>query len=117
MQAMLRVRSASQSFPSGDTAGAAAWATTCYVITGRVEFAAVAVVAMAAFGRVFFHAHHLLDVFIGGSIGAVVVLTLDRLLGIETFTWWHFLAAHFIFVLSWKRLNKSFPQRAGASAC
>lgn len=45
------------------------------------------------FGRMYFHAHHLLDVSVGAAVGATVTTALHAALGRETFTWGHFIAA------------------------
>mmetsp|Transcript_4582 Transcript_4582/g.8565 ORF Transcript_4582/g.8565 Transcript_4582/m.8565 type:complete len:296 (-) Transcript_4582:404-1291(-) len=110
LQVMLRVRSRNSSFPSGDSAGAAAFYTTCFLITGQKQLAAYAV--LSAFGRMYFHAHHLVDVVTGLILGYVVTLTLNTCLGgIEGITWWHFNAAQLIFLVVWRQMHK-FPERS-----
>ena len=77
-------RNAIESFPSGDTAGAGVFAACLWRCAPRAGAWAVgghpacALFAVAAgFGRMFFHAHHLLDVAAGASVGAASTLALD----------------------------------------
>jgi membrane-associated phospholipid phosphatase len=63
------------SFPSGDVAGAVSFAYPLVMCGGSAPLAA-ACVALSAFGRVYWQAHHLLDVTCGGliSLGACALL-------------------------------------------
>lgn len=56
-----------ESFPSGDSAGAGAFGVSAFLFTGNPLW--LLATAAGMFGRVFIHAHHLLDVIVGASIG------------------------------------------------
>ena len=68
-----------ESFPSGDSAGAGAFGLAAFLFTGNpLWFLAT---AAGMFGRVFIHAHHLLDVAIGASIGLACTALLNASIG------------------------------------
>ena len=77
-------RNAIESFPSGDSAGggvfaAALWRCARAPVGGAPLCWAFALAA--GFGRMFFHAHHALDVAAGAALGAASTLALDAALG------------------------------------
>ena len=68
-----------ESFPSGDAAGASSWATAAIVMGAHGAVGAPMLGWLgsigafgSAFGRVYFHAHHILDVLVGAALGASV---------------------------------------------
>ena len=65
-----RISTAYASFPSGDAAGAAAFAVSAFWLSMNPLWLLCA--PLSAFGRMYFHAHHLLDVSVGVGIGALV---------------------------------------------
>lgn len=101
-QTMMRHRSARASFPSGDSAGAATMAVSCMLVTGRWEWALLAV--LSAGGRMFFHAHHLLDVLAGCAVGAGCTLGLHAALGDawELCGWRHYACVQAAFLVVWR---------------
>jgi membrane-associated phospholipid phosphatase len=85
-------RDPNASFPSGDVAGAVSFAYPLWYC-GAAPKLAVACIALSAFGRMYFHAHHLLDVLVGGLIALFTAVALERGLGACAATAWHPLAA------------------------
>ena len=70
---------ACESFPSGDAAGASSWAAAAIVMATHGAAGAPVLGWLgpscafgSAFGRVYFHAHHILDVLVGAVLGASV---------------------------------------------
>ena len=88
-------RSAIESFPSGDAAGAGAFGAALVLITGNYMWLLATV--LGSFGRVYFHAHHLLDVVFGASVGVVVTYSLNSAIPWQTFTWMHWLTVLVLF--------------------
>ena len=70
-----RNSTAHASFPSGDAAGAAVFAASAFLLSGKALWLLIA--PLASFGRMYFHAHHLLDVSVGVLIGFVVTVVLN----------------------------------------
>ena len=68
-----------ESFPSGDTAGSVVFCYVIYRATGCFEI--FAFVMMAAFGRMYFWAHHFLDVVAGGGIAILTCYALETMVG------------------------------------
>lgn len=83
-RAMLSIgESVFESFPSGDSVGAACFSATLYYL--RAPFWTVGVCFLTAFCRMYFQAHHLLDVSAGLTLGWAVGLTLGSTLGVNYF--------------------------------
>ena len=76
------------SFPSGDVAGAVAFGAS--VAQAGYPRLALALMLTSAFGRVYWRAHHVLDVCAGGFFGAVAAKVMQSV----AVKWWHPLAAH-----------------------
>lgn len=74
-----------ESFPSGDAAGAMAFSTALFVITGRQHLSAFVFAGLSAFGRMYFWAHHIGDVSAGMAIAYVCTEALDRMVGWRDF--------------------------------
>ena len=68
-----------ESFPSGDSAGAGAFGLSVYLFTGNPLW--LLATAAGMFGRVFIHAHHLLDVVVGALIGVTSTALLHVCIG------------------------------------
>jgi membrane-associated phospholipid phosphatase len=69
--------SAIESFPSGDTIGSACFASTLVVVLGYSStFFTISL--LTAFCRMYFHAHHLLDVIVGWLIGHFCTVALAK---------------------------------------
>ena len=87
----LRASDPNASFPSGDVAGATAF---CLALLPTRPGAAAACVALSAFGRLFYHAHHVVDVVFGACITAAAHFALGAA-GIEPAStlWWTPIAA------------------------
>lgn len=85
VKAMLsRGETSRESFPSGDTVGAACFSCVLYIIKAPTWTYGLGLVT--AFGRMYFHAHHFLDVSIGYVIGWMVPWGLNQLgLGVDYF--------------------------------
>lgn len=83
----------SASFPSGDVAGAAPFGMALAAGCG-MPMAGCACVALSAFGRMYWRAHHALDVLVGGAIGAAGgVLVRSLVADVAQTRWWHLPAA------------------------
>lgn len=84
------------SFPSGDAAGAVAFAWPLWRCAGLSK-AAVACVLLSCGGRIYWQAHHLLDVTCGALVGllsaALVEAALSERGGVCSAAWWHPLGA------------------------
>jgi membrane-associated phospholipid phosphatase len=80
------------SFPSGDAAGAVAFALPLWRCAG-LPVAAVACVLLSCAGRLYWQAHHLLDVTFGAlvalSSAVLVEAALSERGGLCSATWWH----------------------------
>lgn len=71
---------ANAAFPSGDVAGAAAFAVPLWTATRSLPLP-VLCVALAAYGRIYWRAHHLLDVVVG-AVNTLLVARGLRILGL-----------------------------------
>ena len=70
--------------------------------------------AASACGRLFFHAHHLLDVMAGCAVGAGFTWALRAALGgWENCGWRHYAGVQCCFLLVWRAMHR-FPQRGVA---
>ncbi len=105
---MLRHVGPDASFPSGDaaTAVAFAWplrsALAHRLLSSSVSNGVPALcVALACFGRVYFHAHFIGDVIAGVActIAAEGLLSIFVGIAVTDTQWWHFAIAHVLFVL------------------
>jgi len=97
-------KSAIESFPSGDTAGAAAFAVIMVLITDHPGW--LIIIIAAALGRVYFHAHHVLDVTAGAGLGVGITWLLGRVLtSWNFFGVYHFVGILVIFAVGWKLIN------------
>ena len=85
---MLKKGDANAAFPSGDVAGAVAFAyplwrcaSSATPLLGAVGIKCVAAccVLLSATGRMYWQAHHLLDVTCGGLVSLITCIALDRL--------------------------------------
>ena len=95
------------SFPSGDVVGA-----TCFALALRrgpgacCAPAAAACVLLSAFGRMYWQAHHLLDVLVGGALAAGTCQALELLLGgASAAQWWHLGLAQLLVLVLAKALR------------
>jgi len=75
---MIRSFDSNASFPSGDVAGAVAFAYPL-VRCGSPSLG-LACLLLSVLGRLYWHAHHALDVLVGGTLSLTVVLGLERAL-------------------------------------
>jgi hypothetical protein len=91
-----------ESFPSGDAASGALFGRVlcmlCSDVSGSVLPVASATALSAAFGRMYFHAHHFGDCFVGLALGCVVPQVLNSALAWQQFEWWHMAAANTIYM-------------------
>ena len=105
--AMLRSGDPNAAFPSGDVAGAVAFAYPLWHCAGAPSLA-VACVALSALGRMYWLAHHLLDVACGAAISLLTCVALDVALGAAaggTLTQlWHPILA-FVVVIAYVKLT------------
>jgi len=100
-----------ESFPSGDSVGAACFSCVLFIL--RAPTWTVWICVLTAFCRMYFHAHHLLDVAAGLSVGWGVTLTLNYLFGIEYFDVMHtvFITVAFIvFIIRLQKLKPALPE-------
>ena len=122
LQLMLRAPSHSHgALPSGDSAGAAAAMTALLLVASAVTtkplptaavVSAACIACSAAFGRVFFHAHHLLDVCVGLCVGTSLVCTIAQFTNvIGTFTWAKHVLLVQLMLTAMAVLPKFFKQR------
>lgn len=83
-RAMLSIgESVFESFPSGDSVGAACFASTLYLL--KAPAWAPLICFLTAFCRMYFQAHHLFDVSAGLTLGWTVGLTLGATVGVNYF--------------------------------
>ena len=85
-------RDTNAAFPSGDATGAAVVAFALAGASTGHRRAAVGLLVGACAGRIYWHAHHLLDVTVGAAIGLAVSATVHWALGGGA-AWWHALGA------------------------
>jgi len=104
---MLR-HDANAAFPSGDVAGAVCWAFPLWVFGLRVL--PVSAVACSAFGRMYWQAHHAMDVLLGGAAAACTCALLEAALGHTSHArWYHLLGAQLVVVALVKALKYTPP--------
>ena len=100
---MLRAHDTNASFPSGDVAGAVAFAYPLFASTSSMRWhiiVGVLCIALSAFGRMYFLAHHLLDVTVGGACAAAACLLCEFMVnGISAAKFWHPVAALAVLVI------------------
>lgn len=110
-------KDANSSFPSGDVAGAVSFAiplaygNSYYHQGGKdpsgMTAIAVVVVLLAAFGRMYYRAHHLLDVTVGGIVAWIVgkFILYDCVHGGDfgNVQWWHPLVCHITVMILMKK--------------
>lgn len=102
-----------KAFPSGDVAAAAIWATAISMFlqenssnSAFTNFFLMSIVALTAFGRMYFHAHHALDVTVGALVGYIGPKLLRILFGMRNFYWKHILIMQMLFVIVYLIMNK-----------
>lgn len=87
-------KDANASFPSGDVAGAVVFGWTL-AFACKMPAMGIAMVVLSAFGRMYWRAHHFLDVSVGGVIAVVCCACLSRfVVDVDSVKWWHPVAAH-----------------------
>eukprot|EP00928_Gymnodinium_smaydae_P017316 TRINITY_DN1661_c2_g1_i1.p1 TRINITY_DN1661_c2_g1~~TRINITY_DN1661_c2_g1_i1.p1 ORF type:complete len:300 (+),score=41.49 TRINITY_DN1661_c2_g1_i1:37-936(+) len=107
------VKHASQanlSFPSGDAAGGAIFATAVSAAAPALRGPAVATAVLCGLGRMYFHCHHLLDVVVGQAIGFGVAWLVQKRLQPN---WYLLLFSQAFLVGLWKPAQMLKP-KAGA---
>ena len=67
---------------------------------GAASKLAVTCVALSAFSQMYFHAHHLLDVIIGGLIALLTAIAMDGHIGACAASVWHPLTALTVVILT-----------------
>mmetsp|Transcript_32745 Transcript_32745/g.90342 ORF Transcript_32745/g.90342 Transcript_32745/m.90342 type:complete len:304 (-) Transcript_32745:47-958(-) len=97
---------ANLSFPSGDAAGGAIFATAVVTAAPRFQGIAVAAAALCGFGRIYFHCHHLLDVIAGQLIGVGATLLFDTC---ALPRWSHVVLSQLILLGMWKPVQMLKP--------
>lgn len=87
------------SMPSGDAAGATAFALAV-ALGGKIELGIV-IIFLASVGRVYYLVHHILDTFAGILVTVVVHLVSTDLLGhsLTKLQWYHPLAIYCVFII------------------
>lgn len=86
------------SFPSGDSAGAVAFAFPLALHGGLVGLVgAIIVVAGTFYSRMYFRAHHALDLAAGAGVGLVSHLLLRLVYSFERISWWQPIFALLVF--------------------
>lgn len=85
---------AMESFPSGDATSAAIFAIVLTNLSPRYTTPATCLWLLACTGRMYFLAHHFLDVVVGSLLAGVIHVVASALgLGIYDMQWWHPLAS------------------------
>lgn len=102
IQEMLR-KSRYESFPSADAASGAVFATILFLAGNRSG--AVAAI-LSGFGRMYYHAHHCLDVVVGQIIGVLITLKIAQQFGVSFFSHWKVGVFQFIFQYIWIEIHK-----------
>ena len=83
-------------------------ATALVVTTGHSAYWGI--VAATSFGRVYFWAHHVLDVVAGAALGIVVTFGMEKLVGDwRHFTLWHVACAWVFMIACYVRVYRN-PQ-------
>ena len=100
-------------FPSGDVAGAVCWAFPLW--RAGLRLLPVSAVACSAFGRMYWQAHHAMDVVLGGAAAACTCALLEAALGHTSLAqWYHLLGAQLVVVALVKALKYSPPDEKRA---
>lgn len=87
-------KDANASFPSGDVAGAVAFAVPLAVGCGLPKIAGLVALG-SAFGRMYWHAHHALDVLVGATIGVISCSFIRNFVcDVGQTKWWQPVVAH-----------------------
>lgn len=109
---MLR-HDANAAFPSGDVAGAVCWAFPLW--RAGLRLLPVSAVALSAFGRMYWQAHHAMDVLVGGVAATCACALLEAALGHTSHArWYHLLGAQVAVVALVKALKYSPPDETRA---
>ena len=88
----------SASFPSGDVAGAVSFACVLWRCSDR-PLIGLACALLSATGRMYWQAHHLLDVTTGAALGLLMCATCDAIIGEPCAArWWHPFVGQFIVI-------------------
>eukprot|EP01043_Picozoa_sp_COSAG02_P031598 COSAG02_NODE_2069_length_9940_cov_3.101819_7_plen_107_part_00 len=66
--------------------------------SGTIRNVACLIAFSAAFGRMYFHAHHLGDCIVGAALGCFIPRMLDNGLAWQKFKWWHMAVANAIYI-------------------
>jgi len=91
---LMLTKDANASFPSGDVAGAGAFGATLALGCDK-PILGISLVALSALGRMYWRAHHFLDVCGGAVIGSIAcVLVNNCLVNVHSVSWWHPILAH-----------------------
>jgi len=100
---------ANSSFPSGDAAGSAAFATALSISAPHLHGIGIGIACLSGFGRVYFHYHHILDVLVGQLCGMGMTMLVNKYVDAK---WYHVLGSQLLLVLLWKPLQrwKSFEK-------
>ncbi|EOD18461.1 hypothetical protein EMIHUDRAFT_196742 [Emiliania huxleyi CCMP1516] len=109
---------ANASFPSGDAAGAMSFAYPALRCAG-LPAAAIGCLLLACFGRLYYGAHHLLDVAAGALLALLTSAAAELLLlpaGLCAAAWWHPLVAQACVLATVKalRLDAKLARTAAA---
>lgn len=80
---MLRKGDPNAAFPSGDVAGAVSFAYPLWRCGGLNAGVAAMLVLLSAFGRMYWHAHHALDVIVAALIAVVCCVGIDGALSVD----------------------------------
>lgn len=92
-----------ESFPSGDAGSGALFGQVLCMLSpddnsGTIQNVACLIAFSAAFGRMYFHAHHLGDCIVGVAFGCLIPQLLNNGLGWQEFKWWHMAFANAVYV-------------------
>jgi len=122
IQVLLRRSSAREALPSGDAAGAAVFATALnlfHPLSFKIKLALRLLVCTTCFGRMYFHAHHLLDVTLGALIGTLATKALNEVIPARTFEFNHLIIFQLVFAFFYRIVKKivapRFKYKANAS--
>lgn len=99
-----------RSFPSGDAAGGATFASSLMIVEPRLRRLATLVLLLTGAGRVYFHAHHVLDVVVGQVLGMTVTFVLSNCGRLD---WRHIVFAQLVTLLLWLQAQKLRPDCMG----
>ncbi|CAD7945814.1 unnamed protein product [Amoebophrya sp. A25] len=104
---------ATASFPSADTAASVGVALSVWLALSRgtsfistiffeptaLSIFCVACVFLAAFGRVFWRMHHVLDVLVGGAMAVQCCVYLEQMMAVQNLGCWTPVVGHLIFII------------------